>query len=110
MFAVTYLDIVRVHQAPAILACGAVQRIHAIEDHLRLIHQLVVGFLQQIIAYKRANGKGNTNGANGEQHNDAGNQLGAQWNGLHLPANPPMQGHTLRTRLGGVLLRVLRVS
>ena len=45
VFAVPHLDIIRVHQAPAILARGAVQRIHAIENHLRLIHQLRVGFL-----------------------------------------------------------------
>lgn len=77
VFAVPHLDIIRVHQAPSILARGAVQRIHAIENHLRLIHQLRVGFLQQIIAHKRANGKGNADSANGQQHNDASDQLGA---------------------------------
>ena len=95
IFAVTgaHLHVVGVHQAvPAVLAVGGIaQRIHIVEHQLRLVDQLRIGFLQQVVADQRSDGERDADGTDGQQHDDAGDQFRAQRNRIDPSADTSKQ-------------------
>ena len=83
VFAVAHLHVIRVHEAAPVIAGVAAERVHAVENQLGLVDQLRIGLLQQIIAHQRTYGKGDADGADGQQHDDAGDQFRTQRNRLN---------------------------
>ena len=60
----------------------AAQPVDVVVDQLRLLCELVVGFLQQIVAYELLDREGDARGAYGQQDHHARQQFGAQRDGV----------------------------